>query len=320
MNQIDSVQAALFAFKKRERGWVLTGATAAYLLLRLAIGAALVALTWPLWGGLFAWYGHTLGAISSGGEPGPPPLAALSAAIPFFLVAALLGMVLFAAYEAACLRWMVRGESGGGFLGLNLGADTWRVFSVYWLWVAVTIGFVMAVAVFYVALNFIGRLHSGLQIVAALVGALTPIGLGALLIWGGVRLAPAAALSVGRQRFTFFGAWSQTKGGFWPVLGAFVLVIVGYLVVATIAQGLMRIPFTARLAPAWTELVLGDGDAQAFVTTVQEAFSDPLLIALGVAYVLVSIVIASLFLLAMFGVNAAVARDAAAPEAPPASS
>src|SRR5262249_47612508 len=43
--------------------------------------------------------------------------------------------ILLAAYEAACLRWMIRGEAPG-LCGLTLDADVWRVYGVYWCWFA----------------------------------------------------------------------------------------------------------------------------------------------------------------------------------------
>jgi hypothetical protein len=55
--------------------------------------------------------------------------AALGGVMLIYLVFLFAFFVLTAAFEAACLRWLIRGESGGGFLGLQLGADTWRVCS-----------------------------------------------------------------------------------------------------------------------------------------------------------------------------------------------
>src|SRR6185312_11722146 len=41
------------------------------------------------------------------------------------------------------------------------------------------------------------------------------------LIFLGVRFGPAAATSIARQRFSFFDAWTVTRGRFWELLGSF---------------------------------------------------------------------------------------------------
>jgi hypothetical protein len=43
-------------------------------------------------------------------------------------------------------------------------------------------------------------------------------------------LAPAAATSVACQRFAFFDAWKVTKGRFWALFGAFVLLFLLFAV------------------------------------------------------------------------------------------
>jgi hypothetical protein len=50
------------------------------------------------------------------------------------------------------------------------------------------------------------------------------------LLWIGVRLAPAAATSIARKRFAFFDAWKVSKGRFWALLGAFLLLYIMMMV------------------------------------------------------------------------------------------
>jgi hypothetical protein len=303
MAELSPVNAALFAFRKRERAFVLTRATIVYLLARVLMGVALLAATWPLWRGFFEWYLDAIRAVGGGGEPTMPPLETFLALAPWMGLSGLLSMLLFAAFEAACLRWMIRGETGGP-LGLNLGADTWRVFAIYWIWALLAVAVCIAAALLLLALRALAGLHGVLQILTMLLGALAPLGIASVLLWVGVRLAPAAATSVAYKRLTFFGAWPLTRGKFWPLLGAFVIVFVGYLVAALITQTLLRMPFAAALMPVWHDLVFGGGDVEGFIRELQRIFSQPVYIAFGVLYAAVAIALSCVFYVTWFGVNA----------------
>ena len=118
---------------------------------------------------------------------------------PAILLLMLVYGVLFASYEAACQRWMVRGERGG-FFGLTLGADTWRVWFGYWIWFFLMIGFSMLTvvvttmvgggAVFAMTGQSDGNV--GLAILFVILVCFALLG---LWIWVAVRLAPGAATS-----------------------------------------------------------------------------------------------------------------------------
>jgi hypothetical protein len=318
MTALSSVDAALFAFKKRERRFVLTRAVLTYLAARVLVMAAMVALAWPLLQPVITWYFDAIRSVINGGAMSPPPLPALYALAPIVLASGLLSMILVAALEAACLRWMLRGEQGGPLV-LNLGADTWRVFALYWTWFFAGLLFLIAVVAFYVVLRLLGGLHQALGVVTLLLGALAPLALAALAIWFSVRLAPAAALSIANQRFTFFGAWAATRGIFWPLLGGFVIVFVGYLVVAMIAGALLRLPFATALEPVWRDLVLNGGDPSALVAALQTTFTQPIYIAFGALYVAVTVTLACIFYVALYGVNARAVQVFMEPATSPAS-
>jgi len=51
-----------------------------------------------------------------------------------------------------------------------------------------------------------------------------------VMIFIGVRLAPAAATSIARRRFAFFEAWKVTKGRFWALFGSFFVLMLVYIV------------------------------------------------------------------------------------------
>ena len=304
---------AFFAFRKREQKLVLTRATIAYFIIYLAISAIYLALTWSYWGALVAWYLETIGTVTSGGEPSAPPREVLALA-PYGLVVGVLSLIVLAAYEAACLRWLIRGEAGGGLMGLRFGADTWRVFCVYLLWIVFGIVFVVALVLFYVALNMLGGPGGAMRMVAILIGALAPLGLIALLIWLSTRLAPAAATSVARGKIAFFGAWGVTHGRFWPLLGAFVIVCVGYFVIATIVSNILQIPMTQATAPLMRDVMSGADGAQ-LASRIQALISALTSIAYVAASLAISPIMSMLFYIALFGVNASAVRAAQADEA-----
>lgn len=303
MAEAAPLDATFFAFRKRDRRFVLTRASGAYLALALLLGAAYLTATWGAWGAIFAWYIDVVRSAASGGEPHMPPMGPLLALAPWMFLAAVAGYVLFAAYEAACLRWLLRGESGGGLFGLNLGADTWRVFACYWAWLGLWAGFVVFVAGFYLGVRALAVIAGPLQIMLMLVAALAPLGLLALLIFVAVRLAPGAAMSVARGRFSFFSAWRATRGRFWALLGGFFTLIVGYVVIASIMSQVFQIPVQTELAPIMAGILAG-GDADGALASLRAAFMTPMFFALGAAYLAAAVILASVFRVALFGVNA----------------
>ena len=66
-----------------------------------------------------------------------------------------------AAYEAACLRWMLRGEAPG-LVGFTFDHDMWRVYGVYWCWVGVhyAVSFVSSIVTLPIVFGTMGSLMS----------------------------------------------------------------------------------------------------------------------------------------------------------------
>jgi len=238
----EPLNATFFTLKQRDRA-VLLPAT----VVLIAILAAFVGLFFLLnWG----FFGQLFGIIASGGEP-------LSDQQTGQFVAGMFGLfglsVLFmfpmylaiAAYEAACLRWMIRGEAPGLF-GLTLDYDTWRVYGVYWCWF---LGYmVIGTIVGMLAMPFMMMSMGGImtdpspdpyEMMRWQLSVQLPVMLAQYLpmIFLGVRFGPAAATSIARQRFSFFEAWTVTRGRFWALLGAFVLLWLIFGVIYLVANG-----------------------------------------------------------------------------------
>lgn len=303
----EPLNATFFAFRKREQGGVLLRASLGFALGLIVILGVFAALLWPVMTPVFAWYGELMAA---GGDPtimsnSPPPTGILwifVAEIPllFFI------FLLLAAYEAACHRWMIRGETGGGLLGLNLGADTWRVYATYWVWLGLFIGMYIACAVLF--LGMIASMLGG----GAEPGASALIGLGIAfaimlaVLYIVVRLAPAAATSVGRRKFSFFAAWTVSSGRFWALFGAFLLLIILNIVVSVV---LSMLAFGVLFASAFAGLNVTDAAAdpdafsQAYFEGITQIFSNPATIAMIVGYYLVAGAISLMFYVLFYGVN-----------------
>lgn len=132
-------------------------------------------------------------------------------------------------------RSLVFGQSQGWVLGLKLGMDEVRV-------VVVTIvGYILAFLP-YLGCVIVGVILAG--VIAAAAGAnqnpaaaaalvlLVPAYIAGvvLMIWIGVRLSLAAPASVGEGRFVIFESWSMTKGRFWSLFLAYLLLLILILV------------------------------------------------------------------------------------------
>ena len=311
----ENLDATFYAFKKRDQRFVLTRAAVGYFVLYAAMTAIYLALSWSSFGPLIGWYGAAMQEAVPGGAMPPPP-AEVMTLLPYAGIVGLIALVLFAAFEAACLRWLVRGESGGGFLGLTPGADTWRVFAIYFMWLCLLIAYCFVIALFYVLVGIVANIGGPARIVAMLLGALAPLGFLALLFWGAVRFAPAAATSVARRRFAFFEAPGVTRGRFWELFGAFILLWIGYIVIAMIVGQIIQLPAQGVMAPVMQKLMTGDtGNIGPLMV---EAMSSPVYLASMGAYLVFSTIIGAVFYIAMFGANAraVLAADETTPGAP----
>jgi hypothetical protein len=211
----EPLRATFFALEKRERGGVLIGAMVCYLLCAAALTAALIV---PLLAvmGLDLQDAFT-GAASQTSTP-PDPMKALWI-VPLSFVVAFAFCVLAASFEAACLRWMIRGEKPGLF-GLTLDADTWRVYGIYWIWL---LFYVVAWIGFLILSALVGRLFPENQIALWVVLALYAC----LIALGAVALAPAAAVTVAERRFAFSDAVQASEDHFSSLLGSFAVLIGG---------------------------------------------------------------------------------------------
>lgn len=307
MSDKQALNATFFAFRKREKAALLP-TTLAFAVIVLAMGAVFTALNWQAFVDYMNWVASISASNANSAAAGVPPSMdammppqSVMSIMPAYFLFLLGYYILLAAYEAACLRWMIHGETGGLF-GLSLGADTWRVYFSYWIWFLLLIAFYIVCAIVAggaMASVFMGMQGGGEPSPAAVI---IPLVLGLLvvlaLIYFSVRLAPAAATSVARRKFAFFDAWKVSKGRFWGLLGAFVLLFLMFMVfviAVEVAFGVM-VGMTAMNSVGQTEPQSAEEAFRAFATPQYMA---------GIVALIVAITIASfLFYIALFGVNA----------------
>lgn len=137
----------------------------------------------------------------------------------------LLMMLVYAGFwsmmECAVLRRYVREE---GFR-IGWGEDEWRMLAVGLIWmlsfVVAYIAFAIGMVVLILPLGGFVSDSGG-----ALVGLwMFIVATTLLFVWlyFAVKLSPAGAMTIRDRKVTFFGAWGASKGRFWPVFGAFIV-------------------------------------------------------------------------------------------------
>lgn len=201
----------------------------AYLVLYSVATAILLALAGPAYFQIFQMSLAGEGEVLSDQEAWRlilPVILAYILAIPVFLIA-------WSMLEASVQRHYIRRE---GF-SLRLGGDEWRLVVVallYILFGTLLYGVVIG-AVFLPFGMFLGN--------SAVTGNTDPssflmlfpmmLVMMCIILFFLVRMSPAPALTIRDRKITFFGAWRASRGKFWPMLGAYVII---YLISSVVAQ------------------------------------------------------------------------------------
>lgn len=254
----EPLNATFFTLHRRDRA-VLLPATLVMLAAQALLVAAFVALNW----GFFSQVGALLGTAADGGELSSDQGAVLGLGVITLVFSVFIFLFPFyfvlAAYEAACLRWMIRGEAPGLF-GITFDFDMWRVYGVYWCWFILQMVVSMVVSMLTMPLVFMTMgdlVNAGGAVDEAAMWRwqLTvqlPITLLQYipLIFFGVRFGPAAVTSIARKRFAFLDAWKVTSERFWALFGSFALIA---LIVAAVWITQSVISFYVDYRGSWEE-------------------------------------------------------------------
>jgi hypothetical protein len=173
-------------------------------------------------------------AAAEGGTPQVPNLGG------FFLLL-LLMLVGFVILWAAVFRAVLFPERKT-FFYLRVGMDELRLFATVLVvfvggYIVVLIGSVILGTV----LALLGRLVGGV-VGAGLATVLSMIVIFCATVWAAVRISPCGPLTIFRQKVVIGPAWRLTRGAFWRLLGAYllltVMLIAIYLVVFAVQFGL----------------------------------------------------------------------------------
>lgn len=164
--------------------------------------------------------------------------------LPLVLISGLAAWALWAMFETASQRRYIWGER----FSLGFGADEARMMVVGLLWglLGVAVFIIPVIIVFGGVFAMLSEVAAGTdpdeiegRIVATVFGAFGLILLVyPLYVFLATRLAPCFGLTVKDKRIRFLEAWGVSRGRFWPILGAYVILAVGGAFVIQLAQGI----------------------------------------------------------------------------------
>src|SRR6185312_10140082 len=286
----EPLNATFFTLKHRDRS-VLIPATIALVAIVAALAIAFVALNWNMLSQFRDFFRITTADTKDPSRA----LAFVSGAFGLIGTTFLLLIPLYialAAYEAACLRWMIRGEAPGWF-GWRFDDDTWRVYGIYWCWLVTHFAVGMVVGTLMMPIMFatmpifnnggappdfqtMMRWQFTVQLPLTLVQYVP-------LIFLGVRLGPAAATSIARRRFSFLEAWTVTRGRFWELLGTFAVLWLVAAIAMALILALTTGPIVAQVWPLFQGIWQKPSEAnmQAYFNAF---FSPQALVLVGLGY------------------------------------
>ncbi|MES1159039.1 MAG: hypothetical protein ABUL42_04010 [Terricaulis silvestris] len=294
------LRGTFFAFQKRDGALLLPAA------ITFIVGMVVLIVVWVL--GIAALVGGFANAVAAQADPATAASRALLI-FPLYVVFLFAIFLWGAAFEAGCLRWMIRGEREGLF-GFSFGADTWRVYSGYWLWlVFFIVGYILTAVLFFIFIAIGAGFAATARDLPPAVGVagvvVAVIACLVLPIWLGVRTAPAAATSIVRRKFAFFDSWKASKGRFWSLFGSFfVLWLIYFIVIAALWIPIMGPMFTAGFQAGFQHPGDSAASSEAMRAAMHDRFENTSFVVLYFGLQLVGIFLATWFYVLLYGVNA----------------
>ncbi|MFN7163177.1 MAG: hypothetical protein ACK4P2_00010 [Hyphomonas sp.] len=259
-----------------------------------AYAAALIAMLAVI--GLFGWrdfaaWVQAIEALEAAGEPSPADVIGLifggmSPVLTWGAVAGLGSWVIWAMFETASQRRYIFGRR----FSLGFGADELRMMVVGLLWglMGFVIFFLPVILIFFSTFGLILSAEfeadpeaAAPQIIATVFGMFgLMVLLGPLYIFFATRLAPCFGMTLKEGRIVFFDAWGASRGRFWPIFGAYVILVICAGMISQVISGVMQV----MMMPA---LMAIPSDAGASMEDVQAVLLSPgFLIPMGLLYFL----------------------------------
>ncbi|WP_291197003.1 hypothetical protein [Hyphomonas sp.] len=230
----------------------------AYALVFMAVSGAVVLLAADDFTALFA----AMEAVEGSTNPDAGfdiLFGGLARLIPWMVLSGLASWMIWAMFETASQRRYIRGEA----FSLGFGADEARMMVVGLLWgligfalIAVPILLIMwsALAAVFAGAEGMTDAEVGERILGPMFGAM---GLSVLVfpvyVFLATRLAPCFGLTVRERKIRFFDAWNVSRGRFWPILGAYVILAIAGSILGQVITGIAQMiimPATMDLANA----------------------------------------------------------------------
>lgn len=220
---------------------------------------------------LFAWltkdaifgFMDTVEQLDSVGADDPAQVFSLffslfGGLLPWIVLGSLASLVVWAMFMAATQRRYIRDEA----FSIRFGPDELRIMAVGVVWyLGVSLmyllpGLVM-LPMFGIVSDFANGDISENEMVAFMLGRMSIVALMFLVmfpvyVFFATRFSPVFAMTVKERRIAFGDAWIVSRGRFWPILGAFlILAIVGGMAVGfagSIAQMLVTPAFMGSVS------------------------------------------------------------------------
>lgn len=180
---------------------------------------------------------------------------AFGAVLPWLVVAALVSWAVWAMFTTASQRRYIFDED----FSLRFGSDELRMMGVGFVWYAaqsvfsIIILLVMAPVFMSVASGDIESMPEN-QLAGMVLGRMAIVMLLMLIflpvyIFFATRFSPVFALTVKEKKFAFGDAWIVSRGRFWPILGAYlIIVIVGGMAVSFAGSAAQMVLMPALLS------------------------------------------------------------------------
>lgn len=158
-----------------------------------------------------------------------------------FPVMAILMIVIWAAGFRAVLR-----PAETRFFYLRLGMDELRLLGLFLVLALIAFLAEVVAVVAVIVIGIVLGLVLG-KMAAAVVGTVIGIALACACVWAIVRISPAGPLTILERRIDIGAAWRLSRGHFWPLFGA-------YLVIALIVLAFYLLVMAAQMGPILADM------------------------------------------------------------------
>lgn len=264
-------------------------------------------ITWPMimpyYGDLIAINQQNMQAIM-GGEPNSVDSSAMNQLLlkmaPTYGLLMLGYWLTWIACEAALHR-KVLNNSEAPRQPLRLGQDELRV----WLAQLGVFGMIFAIYFFglFALMIVIGIFAAISPILGGLIAVIGVIAYICLLILASVRLAPAAALSIANDKTHVIATKNLTKGRFWTLLPAFIVVFIGGYILMSIIMMLGVGIVTGNPDFFMTMSGLGTDDPKEVMAAAGERLKNPLWMLVGILSMIAYCAVYALWMVSLIGIS-----------------